>query len=425
MNKRTLAAAIRNLHFDSGTIRRWETAKRALQLSNGGVNDHDQETTDTATTRVSAAGLSLIQPDNGRRIVFLYTTGGGTGQMVNNLRYSGLFDQFPAEFIETHQPGGVALRARIFVRALWRYATLLLMDRVELVHAHMSYGGSFWRKALCIALAKACRVPVVLHLHGSQLKDYVEASGPLHRRLIRALLDSCDTVIVLSRQWQEYISLVAPTAQVAIVHNFVDADGIQAAVQRLGLPRARHTMLFLGEIGARKGIFELVAALAKVAAVVPDVRLVAAGGGQLEEVRRLAEKLGVSDRVVLPGWVSGEGKIRLLAEASLYVLPSHNEGLPVSILEAMACGLPVISTPVGGIPEAIRPGCEGYLVPPGDVDALAAQLIATLSDDQLLKRLGDQARLAIAERFSAASAVNRIAALYVKSGVHPREVAAA
>ena len=135
-------------------------------------------------------------------------------------------------------------------------------------------------------------------------------------------------------------------------------------------------------------------------------------------MRVRAEELGIADHVELLGWVRGEDKERLLATAVLYVLPSYNEGLPVSVLEAMAAGLPILTTPVGGIPEAVTDGVEGFLVEPGDVRTLADRLERLLADADLARRMGVAARHKVEAAFSANAVVPQLEAMYAAMGLH-------
>jgi len=175
--------------------------------------------------------------------------------------------------------------------------------------------------------------------------------------------------------------------------------------------------LFLGRLGQRKGSYDLLNAAALIAATRPDLRLMMGGDGELEGVRERAAELGIADKVDLLGWVRGEEKERLLGDAVLYALPSYNEGLPVSVLEAMAAGLPILGTPVGGIPEALTDGVEGFLVEPGDVPALADRLERLLGDPKLARRMGEAARRKVEAAFSADAVVPQVEAMYVGMGL--------
>jgi len=338
---------------------------------------------------------------------------GGMAEVVASLRRSGLFARYPTRLITTHRRTHLAGRLAIALGALAQLAWLLATFRVALVHAHVAMRGSFWRKALLLALARAFGVPTVVHLHGSTFVEFYEREcGPLRRRLVRRTLERAAAVIALSEHWRAYLAGIVPAARVVVIPNMVDAAAVQAGIERSGAARSPDGILFLGEIGRRKGIYDLVCALAQIAAAHPGAHLVAGGSGELDRVRRLARELGVEASLELPGWVSGEAKARLLAEAAVYVLPSYNENLPVSILEAMAAGLPVVSTRVGGIPDAVRHGVDGFLVEPGAKEELAEQVLRLLGDPALRSRLGASGRQRALEQFSPAAVLAPLEQLY-------------
>jgi glycosyltransferase involved in cell wall biosynthesis len=223
-------------------------------------------------------------------------------------------------------------------------------------------------------------------------------------------------VIALSENWRGYLARIVPAARIVVVPNMVDGAAVQAGIEASGQARSPNGILFLGEIGKRKGIYDLVCVLAQVAAAHPAAHLVAGGSGELDEVRRLARDLGVEASLELPGWVAGEEKLRRLAEASVYVLPSYNENLPVSILEAMAAGLPVVSTRVGGIPDAVRHGVDGFLVEPGAKEDLAEHVLRLLHDPGLRERMGASGRRRALEQFAPAAVLAPLEQIYAAIG---------
>ena len=321
------------------------------------------------------------------------TTAGGMAQVVSILRETRLFTDFSMRVIVTHKEGGVLKRGAIYVRAMASFLGVLVMRQAALVHAHVAAHGSFWRKSTFLTLARIFRVPTILHLHASQIRDFYERdSGPFQRRVIRHVLEHASTVIVLSKRLQAYIGTIAPLAKTVTIHNFVDMARIEAETKRTSVERSSTLLLFLGDIGHRKGIHDLIRALPAISRSIPEVRLVAGGRGDIDAVRRSAKELGIEKHVLLPGYVSGPEKFRLLAEAAIYVLPSYNEGVPISILEAMSVGLPIVTTPVGGIPDVIRDGEEGFLVSPGSTDQLVRRIVELLSSENLRKRMGDAAQ---------------------------------
>ena len=157
--------------------------------------------------------------------------------------------------------------------------------------------------------------------------------------------------------------------------------------------------------------------MAAIAPEFPTLRLLAGGDGEHEQVRAQAEELGIARHVEILGWITGADKDALLARATIYVLPSYVENLPMGVLEAMAAGLPVITTPVGGIPSTIEHGLDGLLVQPGDVAALSDALRSLLRERSVREALGEAARRKAIARFSAEKVMAEIDDLYLELGM--------
>jgi glycosyltransferase involved in cell wall biosynthesis len=359
----------------------------------------------------------------GKLIVMLCTEKpGGMSQVVAALRESSLFRKYRVRLLVTHDRGSVVRRTRLLLKAMGAFTWLLVTGRVAVVHAHVAMRGSFWRKSLFLGVAALCGRPTVIHLHGSEFRQfYEEECGPFRRSLIRLVLGTATVVIVLSPVWQRYVQEIAPAARIHIVRNFVDLGRLQQQLRASGTVRSTNRLLFLGELGRRKGIYDLLSAVPRIAEEVPNVVLVAGGTGELDDVMRHAAEVGAAQYVQLPGWVTGDTKARLLAEAAVYILPSYNEGLPVSILEAMAAGLPVVSTPVGGIPDAIRDGEEGFLILPGRIEDLVQRTVVLLKDSALRAEMGRKAQRRLIEEFSSEISLAEIDRIYRECGAQPVE----
>jgi glycosyltransferase involved in cell wall biosynthesis len=149
--------------------------------------------------------------------------------------------------------------------------------------------------------------------------------------------------------------------------------------------------LHLGRLGERKGCYELVHAFLTLPTELrARARLVMAGDGEVEGVRKAA--LPGGDRIVVHSWIDARERDRLLAASDVFALCSRAEGVPMVLLEAMANGLPSITTPVGGIPDVFRDGVDGVLVKPGNVDQIRAAMIRLITDDALRVAAGHSAR---------------------------------
>ena len=331
---------------------------------------------------------------------------GGISAMVNVCFEHGLFDRWQARYLATHCDGSKAKKALCAAVAFVRFAALLASGRVALVHAHIASDASFWRKAAFLWLAQLAGVPYVLHVHAGDFEEYYERSGTVTRAFLRDLYGRASRVIALSQAWRGSIEDVVPEARVEVIPNPVGIPPWNSHAA----PR-RPLALFLGVLRAEKGVYELLAAWQGVLARLPEARLVLAGSGELHRVRVLARELGIADSVELPGWIDAAERGRLLAKASVLVLPSHFEALPMAVLEGMAAGVPIVATRVGAIPEAVGDDA-GILVEPGEPEALAAALVTALGEGPRRIAMGAAGRLRARDTFSADVVVPAIEQLW-------------
>jgi glycosyltransferase involved in cell wall biosynthesis len=341
---------------------------------------------------------------------------GGIAAVVDVYRNNGLFSRWPIEYLATVTSGSALRKIRTAATAIRQFLGLLLAGRVALLHAHSASRASFWRKSCFVALALIARRPVILHLHGGRFEHfYRNECGPFRKALVRAILNRVARVAVLSSQWTTHIKQIAPKANVVCLSNPVEVSKSPNAT-----PRSESDLLFLGRLTEAKGLLDLFAAMAIVKGQFPAARLRCGGEGDLTKMKQRAAALGVQDCVDFLGWVSGEAKQRWLSSATMYLLPSYAEGLPMGVLEAMGVGVPVVATPVGGVPDAIEDGREGFLIQPGDVDALARRMMQLLADPELRRSMGAAAWAKARSHFSTEVVILQMEALYRSLGAQPR-----
>ncbi len=281
--------------------------------------------------------------------------------------------------------------------------------RPDLFHVHTSYRTSFYRKLAYVREALATGRPVVVHVHAPDLRGFYEASR-LNAAAVRWMFARAARVVALSEHMAgEIRGWMGDAARVEVLYNPVDTRRFRPAPRPADRPP---TLLFMGRIEARKGVWDLLEALPAVLAAVPGARARFCGDGERERLLAEARRLGIADRVEAPGWLSGDAALEAWASADLLCLPSYHEGLPMSILEAMACGLPVVATPIAGVPEAVVEGRTGHLVPPGDREALAERLVALLGDPERRAAFGREARRRAETVFDAEVVVGRLVELW-------------
>jgi glycosyltransferase involved in cell wall biosynthesis len=316
--------------------------------------------------------------------------------------------------IDTYGPGAFWQMPFWFAGAVWSLIWGALRRRVDAVHVHMAAYGSIPRKMLLAMLGGAFRLPTVVHMHGADLVEFVDRLPRFVKNIFINSLKKVTIIVVIGEYWRYYMTrdLDIPADRVAVVHNGVPDPRKSAAFAGQTLERADHRLLSLGELGPRKGTPELLAALAAPRLLALSWSAIVAGNGPVEECREQVRRLGLADRVELPGWIESAQAWRLLAESGVFVLPSRMEGLPVAILEAMAMGAAVVTTPVGAIADAIEDGVTGLLVPPGDAPALADAIARLLEEPGLRAGLADAARRRFEMQFTIERTAEQVAALY-------------
>jgi glycosyltransferase involved in cell wall biosynthesis len=256
-----------------------------------------------------------------------------------------------------------------------------------LVHVNLASKGSTYRKLALTWLATRLGHTHVIHLHGALFHEHYAKAGAFQRGQIDRMMRDAARVIALGSVWRDFFAATfhLPPERILTLPN--------ASAARP--PRAPEAVppeiLFLGRLGSRKGVPVLVEALGKLATTNLDWRAEIAGDGDAAPYRAEVERLGLGARVSFPGWLQEAQAHERLARAAVLVLPSEAEGLPMSIIEAFAWGVPVISTPVGSTPDILHDGVEGFLIPVGDAGALAQALERLIGDAALRRELGGNA----------------------------------
>ncbi len=281
-----------------------------------------------------------------------------------------------------------------------------------IAHINITGRGSTVRKVFLATFARAIGLRYLLHVHDYDYADEYHRRGMSMKLLIAGIFRRAAKVLVLGARDQVLLSQVLelPPGHVAVLHNAVPDQQLEATVPR-GTGQPCH-LLFLGHLSARKGVPELLRALASPALTSRPWHATLAGDGPIDEFRKLAADLGIAQRVDFPGWVDQARVRALCTDADVLVLPSHAEGLAMAVLEGLSHGLAVVTTPVGAHMEVIEPEISGILVPAGDVEALADALMRVIDDKELRERLRAGARHRFIEKFNVRSYAERL------SGIH-------
>jgi glycosyltransferase involved in cell wall biosynthesis len=356
----------------------------------------------------------LSRPSASSRFESMLVTGtenAGEGSMVNMVRGLGVE---PVVIPEMVGDSSVGLRDAV---ALWKLVRIIRRFRPDIVDTHTAKAGLLGRIAGAIT-----RVPVRVHtFHGHVLHGYYSpAKNWLFRRVERALGRITTRLIAVSEQVRLDLLgyRVAPLEKIAVVHLGLDLSEFLTSQRRrgdlkteLGLPDSALLVGIVGRIFAIKNHALFVDAAALIALDVPDARFLVVGDGALRgQTEARARAAGIADRMIFTGWRHDMPVV--CADLAALVVSSDNEGTPMSAIEAMASSVPVVATRVGGLPDLIRDGETGVLVPPRDAAALSLAITGLLKDPARRERMGAAARADVAARFDVSRMLQETHALY-------------
>lgn len=238
----------------------------------------------------------------------------------------------------------------------------------KIVHIHGASRISFYRKYLIfLSLKYLLRRKIIYHIHGGEYHLFENESNFIIKKIIHHMVNNSNAIICLSNQWKEFFETKFNPQKTVVLNNIIP------------MPLEKNIMtdneiikfLFLGKIVDGKGVFDLLISVYNHKEYLKQkIKIFIGGDGEIERLQKEIEELNLGEMVEFVGWVSGESKDKLLVNCNIYLLPSYNEGLPISILEAMSYKMPIISTDVGGIATIVKNDLNGILITPGDRDAL-------------------------------------------------------
>jgi glycosyltransferase involved in cell wall biosynthesis len=339
-----------------------------------------------------------------------------TDMIIDTAESSGN-DRVQISRLVTRGPGSLASAPAIFGAALARLWMAKRRGDVDALHINVAAGGSAVRKAILARLAYALGIPYVVHLHGSRFHQFWDVAGPRARKLVDSMFANSSATIVLGNYWAKVVVDHVPTVRdkISILPNAT------APMRLIHEPAAdgRVRISFLGEIGARKGTPQLIQALGQLADR-QDWTATIAGEGSVDETIAEAHRLGIGDRVSVPGWLDGAAIANVLCRTDIFALPSFAENLPMSILEAFAAGAAVVATPVGAVPDVITNNKNGLLVEAGDVDGLASALRRLIAEPELRKALGAAAKRDHADRYNIENYLIRLENIWLNAALPVR-----
>ena len=337
---------------------------------------------------------------------------GGNVAACRGLLAAGLGEDWVLDLVDSTSrsvpPPPRLVRLLLSLRRTARVVVRLMIRRPDAFLAFSSGGASFLEKALCANVAELLGIPAGLWIRDGHFLNAVREQ-PRWRCLARILLRRVSLLPAQGSAWVDAyagtLGLASTALRFPVIPNWLPEEAfvVERPRGRVGLPR----LVFCGWVEESKGVFDLIEAYARVCSSIPEAigdLTIVGDGSATEELRRRISARGLTGRVRLAGWLHGSAKWAALEAGDIFVLPSHAEGQPNAVLEAMAVGLAVISTDVGAVSDILHDGEEGLLVPAKDIDALARAIASLVTDRVRAEALGERAAAQARENFRAARA---------------------
>lgn len=297
----------------------------------------------------------------------------------------------------------------------WQELRTLLKQQPDLVHVNSSFNsGAFWRDALYVLIARLCNKPVFLQMHGGDLATFLAIYPRMIGSLILFVLRRVQCISVLSESQYAPLIQAGLTKNALILPNMIDSEKHQVCNQGSALDRRGATFIVIAShFTIEKGVYDIIHAFEKTLKAAPNSRLIMVGGGQEAAplIQQCREK-GLMDSILFTGFIDRNEIQAHLQEADVFVLPSHSEGFPMVVLEAMACGLPVISTRVGAIPEMLNNEDDTLIFPAGDVEAMSLCMTQLAGSALLRQRIGQANRNRIENHYDMHIVSDQFATIY-------------
>lgn len=348
---------------------------------------------------------------------------GGISTLFEDILHSSLKNKFDLIFFEssinqqksgTGEPSGRAIFHSIISICVFSYK--VIKNQPQIVHIATAHKGSFIKHGIMVFIAKILGRKIILAPHCSISVLLPEHSSKIWEYWVKLVFAQSDCVLVLSKEWLAHTSLL-PLNKIQYLPNAINTQKF-SFIHRIVPKNSKSTnIVFLGHISTEKGLLNLVEAiniLIQNGIVNISVELVgeAIKHQEFEEITQMINAYGISSYINIRKPEFGLDKIERLSLADIFVLPSLHEGMPITILEAFAAGLPIVATSVGGIPDLVINGVNGFLVPPGSSLELAEALKELIQNPSLRLQIGNINREKAHQSYDIEKYANKLGEIY-------------
>ena len=296
---------------------------------------------------------------------------------------------------------------------LWHifiYPFVLTKYRPSIIHIAATSNLVFWENSYYLTISKLFRKKIFIHYLGS-FDIFYNSSGEFQKNLIRYVLKKSDKIGVLSLKVKKIISSFIDPNNIIMLPSSIDYSVFDNNNKVLDLPNDNYTkILFLGGFDAyKKGILDIIKAFPEILGKNKKILFILASSKKLNiDINK------ESKNILLLDWIPLEDKVPLYNSCDIFLLPSYDEGLPYSMIEAMAAGLPIIASNVGGIPEVVKNYENGFLIKPGDIKEMVSKINYLIENEDVRLKMGINNKNLIKSNYSLDNNIKKIKGIYKK-----------
>lgn len=349
-------------------------------------------------------------------VVPSFTAKGGIAAVVSGYRNSELEKRYSIKYIESYCDGGKISKTLKAITAYFIFMKELIFNKPDLVHIHSSFGGSFYRKLPFVYMASTFKIPIINHIHGSEISNLYVNSRKVKKKIVEDCFNKCTYLIILSQEWEEKIKVVKTFTPRMVIENYSIIHKECLEKKRMFRKKKNDVkkILFLGFITELKGCFDIPDIAEKIISKYKNIKFILAGSGEIEKLRDKLKNKNIEKYFLFTGWVKSKEKEKLLESSDIFFLPSYTEAMPMSILEAMGYGLPIIASDTGGIPQLVKEGINGFMAKPGDIDIFSKKILFLLENEKLCNQMGKESIKIADNNYSLERHIEKICFLYRK-----------
>lgn len=332
---------------------------------------------------------------------------GGIAAVISDFAGSSVIDEhFRQDAYASYMDGSAPRRAIFSAKQLGAF--IRASRDYDICHIHMAANASVRRKLAYARIARKSGAKVVVEIHAGRFFDFFNTLKPRAQQRIIRQLGQADALVALSPYWQRQYTELLGLDGFQVVPNAVDTDVYAQCYREVQNPT---TVLALGHLREKKGTYDLIEAVAQICNRFPKLKVVLAGGEEVDKARTIIDNRRLTGTIDAVGWVGLDTKRDLLTKADIVTLPSHFEAFPVSLIEGMAAGKAILATRVGGIPDLVDAE-GGLLVPPQSPEQLGQALAMLLSEPDTVRRMQSHNMDKAARLYSQEAVHSKLVGLY-------------